>query len=1638
MEKYFNYINKEVERAYLKTKEVKDKGLDPIAEIEIPIARSMAERVEGLISSVAPQIKDSGMVNRIYELEKKYGKLDWRVAFEIAREVAQEKFCNFKDKLEAMEVGIRVGIAYVTNGVVASPLEGFTQLKLRKRKDGKEYFSLFFSGPIRSAGGTGASISVLIADYVRVNSGYDKYDPTEEEIKRMYTELLDYHEKVTNLQYLPSEEETHFMMGNLPVQIDGDPSEKYDVSNYKDLERIDTNKLRNGPCLVIGEGLTQKAPKLWKQLAVWGEEMGMGHWKFLNDFLKLQKRVKSKEKKGSEETKGKLKPDYTFIVDLVAGRPVLTHPLRTGGFRLRYGRCRNSGLSSMAISPYTMHILDKYIAIGTQLKTERPSKGTALSSCDSIEGPIVKLKDGSVVFVDSEEKLLKCLGNVEEITFLGDILVNYGDFLDRAHVLVPCGYNEEWWLREFENVVTKKFKKIDFDKLKEFLNLKKEFLEKLFSNFSEKIGFDDALKISKKFKISLHPRWTYHWNDISKEMFLSLFNWFKNVVVKDGKVILPFSYNVNKDLKEEDPKRALELIGLEHEIVSNEYVVIKGDDAKSFSYIMEGISSLDLKEKDVLEIINNNLDINIKDKSGTFIGARMGRPEKAKMRKLKGSPNVLFPVGEEGGKLRSFQSAMEKGKVRAQFPIYYCSKCNRETIFPYCEKCLGKTEKKYFCEGCGKTLFKECEKHKTSKNYKFYELNIEDYFNSSLKLLNLKSYPDLVKGVRGTSNVDHTPEDLVKGILRASYNLYVNKDGTIRYDMTELVITAFKPVEIGTSVERLRELGYEKDIYGKDLVNEDQVLMLKVQDVILPSCKESAEEGADIIFYRISKFIDDLLTRFYKVGSFYNLKNKGDLVGHLVVALAPHISAGVIGRIIGFSETQGFYAHPYFHCAVRRDCFDYDTFIPIKQNKNWRVVKIGDLVEDLNPERIIDDYGTKEKKITGFSTIGFDKNLKEVKINNFTKHTKSLIFEIKTALGKKIKVTKNHKFLVDGEIKRTSDLKIGDRLCLPRKIKINSKDLKKINLLEFLKDENLMVRKIKSIVNKINYMEKQKILKRVGITKKQFQNFNIRDSYPVKFVLKLSNKYKKEIFMNGMLAAKRDNVEVPIIIALNKPLLELIGLYVAEGYSRNVGGKKGLNQVCISSYEKELIEFVKKTIKKSFGLECSKGRWGNLVFSSKILHLFFTKILECGNAARYKRIPYLFLDLKLDKLAHFLRGYFEGDGSVSLSDRRVSCDSVSQGLLFDLEFCLSRFGIFSKRYEYEKEPGPQVREFYIRKKRKIPKFKITKMIIGSDFVEKFMKIGFLSKRKRSILNYHKNRNFMGMRIKYDDNFVYDPIISIDSIGKKESYCLNVNTKNHLVVANSIVTAQCDGDELAVILLMDALINFSRKYLPSHRGARQDTPLVLSPNIIPGEVDDMVFKMDVVDKYPLEFYDAAEQYKQPWDVKIETVNDRLGGEKEYYCYEFTHDTSNINDGVRCSAYKSIPTMEEKVIGQMHLAEKIRAVDEIDVARLIIDRHFLRDIKGNLRKFSQQEFRCVNCNEKYRRPPLIGNCLKCGGRIIFTVSEGSIIKYLQPSLSLAEKFELPPYLKQSLDLTRMMIESVFGRDKEKQEGLGKWFG
>ena len=111
------------------------------------------------------------------------------------------------------------------------------------------------------------------------------------------------------------------MASHVPVQIDGDGTAEINVSNYKGLKRIESDRIRGGFCLVMAECLSAKAKKLWKQLSKWGKDFDLEQWNFLAEFLELQDKIKAKGAVAKTDAKKEpILPDFTFIKDLVAGR----------------------------------------------------------------------------------------------------------------------------------------------------------------------------------------------------------------------------------------------------------------------------------------------------------------------------------------------------------------------------------------------------------------------------------------------------------------------------------------------------------------------------------------------------------------------------------------------------------------------------------------------------------------------------------------------------------------------------------------------------------------------------------------------------------------------------------------------------------------------------------------------------------------------------------------------------------------------------------------------------------------------------------------------------------------------------------------------------------------------------------------------------------------------------------------------------------------------------------------------------------------------------------------------------------------------------------------------------------------------
>ncbi len=847
VEDYFAELKKRTAEQYKIAIEARKKMLDPSKEVEILLATELAGRVESLVSIALPKLSGSGLRNRILELEKELGKGNDEVGFVIASEVTDGKFIKFENDEKAIEAGMRVGTAYWTLGVTTAPLEGLAHVKLKKRTDGEKYLSLYFSGPIRSAGGTTNAMIVMLGDFLRKKFDIKTYDPTPQEVERYFLELETYHNRVTRLQYFPSADEVRFLIKHLPVEVNGEATEDKEVLAYKDLPRVETNRIRGGMCLTISM-MALKAAKILKRVRKYGVKYKLENWLWLEQLLETKQKVHKKATAA------------IYIAEIPGGRPVFGYPNRIGAFRLRYGKTRNLGLAAIGLHPATMIILDEFIAVGTQLKTELPGKAGAVSPVDSIEGPIVRLKNGNVVKVTNVEQAKELKNKVEKIFYAGDVLIGWGEFLTNGHKLEKGAWCEEWWREE---VRAKK----PFNKLH--------------------VSFDEAVKISKDLNIPLHPDYTYFWESIS------------------GEDVLKLKMNLNK-LNE--VKSILEILGVEHTF-ENEKVVLSELDTKILQFVFSKKGEL---KKSGIETINTFSPITIRRKAGRYLGTRMGRPEKAERRLLKGKPHTLFPAGRIE-RLRNIPQALKMG-LRADLSLRVCPKCSRKTYYLICDKCGVEAIQKRVCIKCGATgSFTE---HCGMRTKASIMTSVSENISEIARKLEVP-LPTLVKGVRGMSSDLKIPERLEKGILRSKYELNVNKDGTIRFDSTDMPLTHFKPKEIGVPIERLKELGYLLDMNGKKLENEDQLLELKVQDILLSDNKHFSSSKYLI---NTCKFVDDLLVKFYGLSPFYNVKRREDLVGQLIIGLAPHTSAGILGRIIGFSEIRSGYAHPAWHAAKKRNC----------------------------------------------------------------------------------------------------------------------------------------------------------------------------------------------------------------------------------------------------------------------------------------------------------------------------------------------------------------------------------------------------------------------------------------------------------------------------------------------------------------------------------------------------------------------------------------------------------------------------------------------------------------------------------------------------------------------------------------------
>ncbi|MCI4364752.1 MAG: DNA polymerase II large subunit [Thermoplasmata archaeon] len=845
MEPYFRAIESEVDRAYTVAERARSEGLDPEIHPEIPRAQDMAMRVEKLLA----HLRIEGISEEIRTLGATLPREE--VAVRITRRLANDtsRGGSVADRVDA---ALRVGLAILTEGILVAPLEGLAEVHVRDGPGG-QYIELYYAGPIRAAGGTAQALSVLLADIVRRDLGLARFRPDRTEVERYKEEipLYKYHQ---HLQYVPTAEEIALVVENVPVSISGESTEgDAEVSAFRNLARVPTNGIRGGACLVIAEGLCQKAAKLRRIV----DKLGLDGWEFL-------------EQLGHHAVDDDDAQTPKYLQDSVGGRPVLAHPSHPGGFRLVYGRARTTGLAACALNPATMVILQHFVAVGTQVKLEYPGKATAMGVCDTIEGPIVELDDGTLTAVHEAARATDLLPRVRRIIDLGEILVSYGEFLENNRPLAPGAYSLDW------------------------------HVEELLAAGADPVAiaptsYEDAVRTSRTFRVPLHPRWLLFWHDLSPGEIRALSEFVERTGRwSDGALELPHDPGWREVLirlgflmgpcgpdrwrGEPDPSDALVGgLGLE---------------------VSEGLLSrqrdIDPVDEDPLVYVGRLAGVTVGSRAPSRIGGRVGRPEKAYQRTMEPNVHALFPVGPAGGSTRSVPEAARqtmRDGVRVDLGVRLCPSCQRTTVWNRCT-CGTHTEPD------GRVVSEP--------------LPIARLWSDAVARLHIAHTP-VVKGVKGLTSPGKVPEPIEKGILRASHGISVYQDGTARFDLTDLPLTHFRPGEVGTPVPTLRALGYTHDWLGQELTDEEQLVELLPQDLVV------ARTCGDYLT-RLAQFVDDELLRLYNLDPFYRANRPGDLVGAIVIALAPHTSGGVTGRIIGFTNAEACFAHPVFHAAKRRNC----------------------------------------------------------------------------------------------------------------------------------------------------------------------------------------------------------------------------------------------------------------------------------------------------------------------------------------------------------------------------------------------------------------------------------------------------------------------------------------------------------------------------------------------------------------------------------------------------------------------------------------------------------------------------------------------------------------------------------------------
>ncbi|MDW8027742.1 MAG: phosphoribosylformylglycinamidine synthase subunit PurL, partial [Armatimonadota bacterium] len=368
------------------------------------------------------------------------------------------------------------------------------------------------------------------------------------------------------------------------------------------------------------------------------------------------------------------------------------------------------------------------------------------------------------------------------------------------------------------------------------------------------------------------------------------------------------------------------------------------------------------------------------------------------------------------------------------------------------------------------------------------------------------------------------------------------------------------------------------------------------------------------------------------------------------------------------------------------NCLAPDEYVVVRNSGHVRSIPIGDYCE-----QVIKEF-KKSHSTESIEILSFELDTQQpywAKVKKIFKRSTSHLLEISTAMGRRLKVTPDHLFLVWNKgtwlIKQANQLKLGDYLPLLLELPNEPSPTQSLDLIELLGSQRHDIW-VKTYIQPERRQEARQILRQLVPSASKRHLYLKRGHFPLSVYLKLEHQLGLDRKDARLFLRSGKTNFVPAIITINEDFARLIGYYLAEGCLST----HGTTYKILWTFNRKEHQYLHDLCNILNKLQVRFRKWHQdsetfISVSSWFLGFLFKEVLKVGDKSHNKAIPDLLMMHNRALRENLLIGLLRGDGSVVLNKRpgspvKVSYATASRQLFEQVVLLLHGLGIVPKTY----------------------------------------------------------------------------------------------------------------------------------------------------------------------------------------------------------------------------------------------------------------------------------------------------------------------------------------------------------------------